>query len=269
MKLKPMPPYFLIKIPIKKSESKGIIIVPDTLKFMAYNMQCGEVVEIGEDASEYFPEVKIGYTLIVHHFVEGNDDHEARVDHLVHSDGLYNYYVVTAFQFNGKDCETYGVWDGKKIIPNKDYIFLHSEEQQNKDLSPDEMINQALTKSESGLYFFKEWIENRETKEEKQHELKKQVESLSKSGVNKRHIQKGILEKEREMENISVIINKQKYMPFKVSYFNNELLKHFKDRKGINESETIYILNIAANTKVKFMDNEYVVAKTKYIAMIT
>lgn len=115
MNLRPMPPYFLVKIKRDDKPKEGTIIVPDTIRYMAYNTQCGEITAIGEQAAKYFPEAKIGMTLLIHHFVQAESDAEARLNHLVHSDDTFNYYVVTAYEYQSgsysKNCETYGVWD--------------------------------------------------------------------------------------------------------------------------------------------------------------
>src|SRR5688572_3754404 len=198
----PMPSYFLIRISrekeIRQKQKIGSIIIPETQTFMMYNVQAGEIVAIGKKAAEYFPEAKIGDTLLCHHFVQGLNEHEAREDHLIHQDEVYNYYVVTCFDFHRKSNETYGIWDGVKIIPNKDYIFL---EVPTKDdpTSPDEYINSALQKTTSSILTFTNWTESRETKADKMQRLKSEIQELSKSGAQKPHIAKGIKEKEFEL----------------------------------------------------------------------
>lgn len=268
---KPHSPYFLIKISRKDKEKAkekvGSIFVAPSQTFMNYNLQCGEIVSIGEGAAKYFPEAEIGHTLIMHHFVESNNDNEAKEEHLIHWDEDYNYYVVTAYEFNGKNCETYGVWDGEKIIPNKDYIFLKTIVPIHKDLPPDELINQQLSVSKHGILLFENWTDSRESKESKMAEVKKEVESLSKSGTNKRHVQQGITEKEAEMNKMSAEINKQKYSPYTVAYANKDLVEWF-DRDVI-EGDTLYMLNIACSTEINFMGVNYIVTKTKFIGCLS
>lgn len=265
---RPHSPYFLIKISRKDKEKAkekvGSIFVAPSQTFMQYNLQCGEIVDIGDGAAKYFPQAKIGHTLIIHHFCEANSDTEATEEHLVHWDDEYNYYVVTAYEYNGKNVEAYGVWDGEKIIPNKDYVFLKTIVPVHKDLPPDEIINQQLKVSKHGLLVFENWTDSRESKEAKMAEVKNEVESLSKSGTNKRHIQQGIAEKEMDMNKMSAEINKQKYLPYTVAYANIDL----RIGRRVAEGDTLYMLNIACSTEIKFNNVNYIVTKTKFIGCL-
>jgi hypothetical protein len=262
---RPLPPYFLIKISRIKQQEKqqkiGSIIIPETERFMMYNIQAGEIVAIGRKANEYFPEAKIGDTLICHHFVQGENEQEAREDHLIHQDETYNYYVVTCFDYNRKGNETYGIWDGGKIIPNKDYIFLETEIK-DEPKTPDEYINCAIKKRESGIFTFSNWTESRESKAEKMRRLKSEIQQLSKSGAQKEHIAKGIKEREQELEQLSLVINAQSYQLYKIAAFNPILKECYPD---ITIGHSVYILNIAAQTEIELNSKKYIVCKTSYI----
>lgn len=268
MQLRPMPPYILIRIARKEQEQKkckiGSIIIPETQRFLMYNMQAGEILAIGNKAAEYFPEMKVGHTLLCHHFVEAEDDTSAREDHLIHQDDEYNYYVVTCFEFYRKGNETYGIWDGEKIIPNKGYIFLEPPAKDDPQ-SPDEYINSALSKTQSGLLVFSNWTESRESKTEKMQRLKKEVESLSKSGISQAHIKRGIEEKEAELAQMSLDVNSKRYEPYTIAAFNPELKEHLHPDADIAVGKIIYVLNIAAQTEIDFNGRKYIVAKTNYI----
>jgi hypothetical protein len=263
----PHSPYFLIKV-LKheedaRREKSGLLYVPSSEVLMQHNTQCGEIMNIGIYARKYFPEAKRGHTLLCHHFVQGNNKHEAREDHLVYETDTDNYYVVTAYEYNGKGVECYGVWDGEQIIPNKDFVFLVNEKVE-AGAGLQESLDSALEKSNTGLFLFKEWKESRESKESRQSELKLQVESLSKSGVNKPHIQQAIRDKEIEMENINRDINKQKYLSYTVAFANPQLSEWFG--RPVVPGDNLAILNIAAQTTIKFMGIEYIVCKTNHIA---
>jgi len=267
---RPHSPYFLIRVSkqdeIDKRTKIGSILIADTQTFMQYNTQCGEIVDTGKDAAKYFPEAKIGDTLLIHHFVQANDKNDAKENHLIHEDEKFNYYVVTAFEYGGKTNETYGVWDGEKIIPNKDYVFLKTEKNAIPGLPPDEAVNQALKKTETGLFVFNEWKESRESKEERQSELKRQAEELSKSGNNKLHIKQAIQIKEWEMEELSRDINKQTYLPYTVAYAHPQLSEWFD--MEIKEGEVLGMFNMACGTIVNFMGTDFIVAKSKFIAYL-
>jgi hypothetical protein len=262
---RPHAPYFLVKMSRKEEQHKkqkiGSIIIPETQRFMMYNLQAGEVVGIGQKAHNHFPEVEIGHTLLIHHFCEGEGEHEARIDHLIHQDEDYNYYVVSAFEYNGKGNETYGVWDGEKIIPNKDYIFLEPPIKDDPK-TPDEYINSAISKRESGIFTFSNWTESRETKADKMQRLKREIQELSKSGAQKQHIAEGIKRKEAELEILSVNLNSRSYQQYTVAAFNPEIKNHLPE---IEINSNIFILNIAAQTEIEFHGVKYIVAKVNYI----
>jgi hypothetical protein len=261
----PMPAYVLIKIDRKQQEQKkdkiGSIVIPVTQQFLMYNIQAGEIVAIGTKAKKHFPELEIGQTLLCHHFVESEGENEAREDHLIHQDKDYNYYVVTCFDFHRKSNETYGIWDGEKIIPNKDYIFLEPPIKDDPK-TPDEYINSAIKKTASGILMFSNWTESRETKAEKMKRLKSEIQELSKSGAQKPHIAQGIKVKEHELERLSLDINNKSYQKYTIAAFNQELKNHLPE---IETGGSVYVLNIAAQTEIDFNGKKYIVAKTSYI----
>lgn len=261
----PMPSYVLIKISRKAQEEKknklGSIIIPETQRFLMYNMQVGEVVAFGAKAKEHFPELEIGHTLLCHHFVEGEGELSAREDHLIHQDETYNYYVVTCFDFHRKSNETYGIWDSEKIIPNKDYIFLEVPKKDDPK-TPDEYINSAIKQTHGGILTFTNWTESRETKAEKMQRLKSEIQELSKSGAQKPHIAQGIKAKEVELEQLSLNINSKSYQEYTIAAFNPDLKNNLPK---IEVGGSIYVLNIAAQTEIDFMNKKYIVCKTNYI----
>lgn len=267
---RPHAPYFMVQSSRQKErDSKdkiGDIFIASSQTFMLYNLQQSPIVGIGERAKSYFPEAKVGDTLIYHHFVQGNNETDAKENHLVHQDEDFNYYVVSATEVPGKDIEAYGVFNGETIIPNKDYVFLETKKPIVEDLPNDDRINQSLKKTESGLFLFNEWKETREEKEDRLSRLKMETQELSKSGNHKQHVQQGILEREREMNEISAQINSSKYQPFTVAYAN-PLLSEWFDRP-IMKGDVLGMLNVACHTTVKFNGEEYIVAKTKYIAYL-
>lgn len=269
----PMPPYILVKVPRKKRDYEGKIIIPESAKFMLFNQQCGEIVGFGSLAKKWFPEIEIGRTLLFHHFVESCNEEEAKEDHLVHQDLEFNYYTVTVKEMAGKANEAYGVWDGEKIIPNSDYIFLKLPPKVAKDVDFEKIketgeLTAPMSVSEGGILQFEQWEESREEKELRQSTLKDEAQNLSRSGNNKPHIQDAIRRKEEEMERISLEINKKQYVPLKVAYHHHSLLQLFGNISCITDQDDIYVLNMAAQTSVKFMDIDYIVAKVNHIGYI-
>src|ERR1700749_1621609 len=100
MSLRPHKAYFLVKI--NKQEQKDRVEKTDSGIYLAPNyvwltrcMQNAEIVAIGDFAHKSFPEARVGDTLIIHHFIEGDD--ETPTEYLVDSDETYNYYVCSGY----------------------------------------------------------------------------------------------------------------------------------------------------------------------------
>lgn len=273
MNIRPLPPYFIVKLPRKKVDKVGSIYIPQTAQYMAFNLQCGEIVAIGSRAAKQIPQARVGHTLIIHHFVEANNEQDAKEDHLIHQTETDNYYAVTAVpDHNGKTCEAYGIWDGDRIIPNKEYVFFYPNVTVSKNVTPDNIEqsveNGTLEVTESGLITFKQWEEKREDTEAKMDFIKKEIQDLSKSGVTKPHIKQGIAEKESEMNKMSAAINKRKYIPLKIAFYNDELLVDFPDKSLTLDGGSAYVMNFAASTEVTFMDKTYIIAQSKYVGAV-
>lgn len=253
MEFYPLPAYFIVKIEIEKQNNRKEKIGSLYLHFnevnMQRNMQRGEVIAIGSLAKTSFPQVSLGDTLIFHHFVEGQDKEKSN---LLHSDKNYNYYFVTACEYNGHRNETYGVFDGTKIIPHPDFIFIEPKVKV-KEISADEFIEQNTSKIGS-LILFNNWEESREDKEEKAQRLTAEIKSASKGKSMSDSTKIALEEKQIEAEKITTSLSKKEYKPFKVASYN----------PNINVKENIYSLSMAAQTEIEFMDKEYIIIQSKF-----
>jgi hypothetical protein len=272
--LKPYKPYFLIKVP-KQTQSErrqkiGSLFIPPNFVWMRRNLQMGEIVGIGEGAAKYFPEAQIGHIAIVHHFIEGQAYNNESTNYLVDTDDTHNYYVVTAYDYEGRRNETYGVWDGTTIIPNKDFVFLEVETEETTDV-PELVIesnmagessiipNIPMMVSESGLIIPKP---KKKTREELTLEMGANTERIKQLSNIRRmsaDVEKEILRLEKENNQLSRLINKQEYLPFKIAFANPSF--------DATSGDTVYSLNIASHTKVEFMSKEYILTNVSYIAV--
>lgn len=264
--MRPAARYILIRI--NKSEQKdkkerlgAIILAPDHT-FMQYNMQCGEIIGIGERAERAFPEAKVGFTAIFHHFVEGESDQEATENYLVDSDETYNYYVITPCEVPGKNVDIYGVWDGEKIIPHPSYIFLSPDPKLKVPDTPDEYINSAIKKTEGGIFVFSDWKETYEEKTSKMEKIKEQIKNLS-INLNLPGVRETVFRLEEEMEVMSRELNKVTCSPYLIEYAPSIVSEWF-DRK-VDAGDQLFIKNIFALTHVDFKDKKYRIASTKEI----
>lgn len=264
--VKPTKPYFLVRInkqeQKERMEKTGMFFNPSQV-FMTRNMQHGEIVSIGENAAKAFPEAEIGQTLIFHHFVEG--DIESRKDRLVFEDDLFNYYVISAYDQNGNATEVYGIWDGKKLIPHPEFIFLEKTPPVAHDLPKDDFINQAMQQSKGGLFIFKEYKATREDNTQKLDRLKLEVRTLMKSTLTPQ-IKLTIEQKEKEMSDIGIEMNKRTYLPYTIAYANNILSKWFD--MSVDSGDIIYCMNQACQTEIEFMDKTYLICKSNYIGFM-
>lgn len=269
--LRPNSPYFLVRIAKKAAEERkekiGDLFINPNGVAMTRNMQHGEIVGISQRAGQNFPEAKLGQTLIFHHFVEGMDNHDASDNHLVDSDESYFYYVVTPIAFNGKRNEVYGVWNGEAIIAHPDYVFLEADKKTEiADDTPDEFLNKAIEKTSSGLIVFKEWKESREEKTARMTAIKAEIQELSSKNKMTPQLRNVILEKEEEMNKISMEINTKTYAPYKIA-FAPAILNDWFSRK-VKAGDILYMLNSACETYIEFKGTEYRVAETKYIGFM-
>lgn len=267
MKIKPNKNYFLVRVlKLTQEERKdkiGSIVIPPALVFYTRNMQCGEILGIGENVKKHFPEAKEGHILLFHHFVEATDDRR------VHSDENYNYYVVSGYAWKDANKgehhnETYAVYDGEKIITQKDFVLLE------KELPPppipyEQLAKELAEKQKEGLYTFKDWKLSNEQIDAKIAEIRKEIKSLSMTRMTpERAIV--IQGKERECELLGKEKTKKRYLPYKVAAANFEISKTFGLKNIV--SEILYCLSIAAMTEIEFMNKEYIICKTDYVGFL-
>jgi ferredoxin-fold anticodon binding domain-containing protein len=267
--LSPLGPYFLIRINRREQSVRkqkiGSLFLAETHVKMEREVQAGEIVDIGFEATQDFPEAKIGHILLIHYFVtgkeaEGTDDSTYHVD----TDEDYNYYMVASRSINGRRNECYGVFDGESIIPHSDFIFLEAEKKE--EVVPlDGFLNQNTTVSSGGLVVFKQWRETRSSVTEKNKTIQTRIKSLSNMGGGiTDEIKNEIFKLEQEMLDNSARVNKKSYDPYIVVSANNKVKKWFGCE--INPGDTIYVLNNAANTTIEYLGIEYRVVKIGYIS---
>lgn len=267
MTLKPMPHFILVRCNIKeqkeRKEKTGMFYTHPDHQFMIFNMEWGEIVGIGKKAQEQFPEAKVGHTLIFHHFVQGIDKTDSKKNHLIYEDEEYYYYVVTTSKFNGKRNETYGVWDGEKIIPHPEFVFLEVERPKESYADNEDFTNAALAKSKGGLLLFKEWKTTREDRIKKMSELKKQNENLSITGLNNPQVRVAILRNEEEMAKLNEQNSRVEYLPYTISYANKLLSQWFDT--PIKSGQILFMDNRGAEKIINFKGKEYRVGICEYI----
>lgn len=228
--MKAISPNFIVRVP-KDEQSKrremdnGLYLHPNFV-WMTRNMQCGEIVSISNDAKVEMPEAEVGDVLLLHHFVERS--YSTKGDNkkfLIHEDEDYNYYNVCSKEWNGNNNQCYGVSKSDTIIPHQQYIFLEPE-----------------VENKEG------WHQTKEDVYAKLEDIKNRIMNLAKNGMTEEKATE-ITKMEKEQYNLNLSLQKKEYLPYKV----------------VGSDEVVWILNIAAQTKISFLDKEYIVAERKYV----
>ena len=275
--IKPLPPYYVIKIgkveQREKKEKEGSLYFPTAYAYMRRELQFGEIIAIGIEARDYFPEAAIGDMLLVHHFVSGKRTDKGFNFYIIHEDDDFNYYAVNAMEIPGERQLAYGIYSYGKFIPTPDHIFLEIPKEQS-----------GIELRESGLYSV---TERKKTRAEWQDIIKKnfnRIKSLSRNipydqreydRANK-SIMKGALDElkllEAENKRITAMLSKKKYDLFKVLALNESWLVSLsglmygktETLESICEGDEVYMLDIACQTIVQAFGKEFIVAETKY-----
>jgi hypothetical protein len=272
---KVMPPFFLIRIPKEaqrqRLEKIGILYYPPQFAFMKRGMQCGEIIMIGDSAHQYFPDAKVGDILINHHLVEGKATDNKRKVYMIDEDQDWAYYVITGFCHNGERNMTFAVWNGGRIITNKDYIFLEPVPEPESEM-PDFDINapglgrvvtnMPFKQAANGIVTIKPRKLTREDLSAKMKENILEIKKLSRwLPIMREKVTPMIRGLEMENERLSKEINTVICESHVVAACNPEFSRDHNTHPGDN----IFILNIACYMTVEFMGKEYVIAESKYI----
>jgi hypothetical protein len=268
--MKPQKAYFLVRVSRKAQKERkeklesGIYLAPNYV-FMTRCMQQGEIISIGEWAHREFPEARVGDTLIMHHFVEGRDS-----DFLVDSDEKYNYYLCCSLYYNGERPYSYGIYDGEKIIPHKEFIFLEAKDPPKERLPMEEMINAATKRAKRGLVLFREWTDSREEIEARMKKLEDENVQLGGNLGNRRidpekkkDVIAHIKSNEQEIKKMSQQLNRHCYEPYLVAAANPVLDEWFDTR--VRPGDIMYCMNFMCKMVVEFQKKEYIIADKEAI----
>lgn len=270
MNLKANKYYYIVKINKKEQQEKkekiGRFYVSQKHVFMTRNMQNGVICDIGIRVKESFPEVKVGDTLIFHHFIEDSE-------FLLESDETFNYYAVPGmdvpiWEDGVKKAKhpnrAYAFYDGHSIFPHEEYIFLKPEVQEDKIAPLDKFIEENVTQTESGIHVFKNWKESNEDKIAKLDALKKKAERLAHGGVNQDYVIGGIKNIEAEKDQITKTMYDRMFLPYLAAAVHPIVSRWCETQIG--EDDILYMDSMGCQTQLDFMGKNYIVAHNKYLA---
>lgn len=229
------------------------------------NMECGEIVQIGEDVqgtddfAEYsnghgiygWEKCEVGMTLIFHHTIESpvsNMGKEKDVkQYFLFEDEVYNYYAVDNINVRG-------FYDGKKVTPHPNFVFLKNLPCFEAEGEVDTHTGNKIKKSSGGLFLITNWEDNPSNIAQKSQAIKEHIESLAKS-TRTPEIQKQMEIMEQERIDLNRKAQKRMYLPYRVAHSNRQVDRNF-GRKVLEDS-VLYCFNKACLYVSNFKDKEY------------
>jgi len=250
--MKPLSPNFLIRVPKQEEKDRsekidGIYLHP-AFVWMTRNTQCGIIEAISEGAATNFPEAKVGDVLIVHHFTQGSvSSLEKTKRFLVYEDEKNHYYNVTSQEWNGQNNQTYGVWDGEKIIPHPEFLFLEMD-----------VIKPKSEETPEGI-LLAEWHQTPEEIQMKLEQIKNDILNLTKQQITP-EIVRVVQKKEAEQMRLSSQLHQIKYLQYTIAYSHPSL--------SMPTGSKPYIKSNAVNTTIEFNNKEYRVCERRYIGAV-
>lgn len=177
------------------------IVLPETIIDYQFNLQYGEIVEIGSIAKLEFPEADIGDYLIFSHHVESkprpDGDKNWNDWHLVDVDDNGDEYRIVNFS-----TELFGVikMDKVRIVPYKTFIFCHAN-----------IKKSQWQVSSTGLWLPDHWEQTSEDLQRKIDELEDHIKEIKTSGImNKALTDDNFKRREEVNAMINMIRNEQR-----------------------------------------------------------
>ena len=268
-----MPWLFLVKV--NKEQQKNFkekisknspFFMPVAQIFNSRYMECGEIVQIGEDVQgtddykEYinghgiygWEKCEVGMTLIFHHTVESpvikpTNDQIKPKHYFVFEDEEYNYYAVDAINLRG-------FYDGKTVTPHPNFVFLKNVPCFENPDEKDELTGNKLTKSESGLFLITDWGESASNVAQKSQKLKEHIESLAKS-TRTPEIQLAMETMEEERIQLNRKAQRRMFLPYRLAWANRKLHRDFG--RKLQEDDVLFAFNKACLYISNFQDKEY------------
>lgn len=251
-----MPHFFLVKI--LKEEQKifrhslsknSPFFIPSGQIFNSRNMECGEIVEIGEEMKDIqgWENCKPGNTLIFHHTIESPINKKEKAQYLISEDEKYNYYAVNNINLRG-------YYDGEKIVPHPNFIFLKNIPALPDTCLVDKTTNLRMEESGGGLLIVTNWKDSPQNIAYRSEKIKNRIQSLLKT-TRTPDIQAELelLEGERMAMNRNA--QKSEYLPYLVAYSNSRVDNQLG--RKILEDDILYCWNKACLYISNFQDKEY------------
>lgn len=256
MAFKVMPRYFLVRIDKKKQEylkthvsQNSLIYVPLGSVHQSRNMEHGILCQIGDKMKDIygFENLRVGHILLFHWQIERVSGKPQDKQYFVYEDETYSYYVVD-------EDNVRGYFDGEKIVPHPNFVFLKNIPAFESEGEYDENLNAYLKDTGNGLVVFSDWNKSPQRYSERVTNIKNQIAGLIKS-TRTPEIQSKLEELEKEKQQINKELQKNKYLPYKLAYCNKKMDTDCGIK--LKEDDIIYAFNKAALYITNFQNKEY------------
>lgn len=282
-KFKIMPWLFLVKINKQdqknfkqKISSNSPFFMPISQTHNTRNMEHGEIVQIGDwmkgtsDFEVYekgrgiygWESCEVGMTLIFHHTIEQHvTDKDSKAQYWLFEDGTHNYYIVDGINIRG-------FYDGEKIVPHPNFVFLKNVPAFESDGELDAATGNKLVKSKGGILLIAKWDESASNISQKSERIKEQIESLAKS-TRTDEIQRKMESLEEERNQLNRSAQKKRYLPYRLAHFNRKLERDFG--KKLVDNDILFCFNKACLYICNFQDKaeySYIICLQEHIGLL-
>lgn len=251
-----MPHLFLVRIDKKKQEylkthasQSSLVYMPLGSVHQSHNMEHGQIIQAGSRIKNIygFENLRIGHLLLFHWAIEKVSTNKKDKVYWIQEDELYNYYVVDEINVRG-------YFDGEKIVPHPNYIFLKNIPAFKSEGKFDEKYQTYLKETETGIVLFADWHKNIQSIIERTDKIKEEINGLLKS-TRTQEVQSKLESLTNEQHTLNKELKKNKFLPYKLAYSNKKVDMDC----GINlkEDDIIYAFNKAALYITNFQNKEY------------
>lgn len=225
---------------LKRSATQGGVAMSPLFQFMLYNLQYGEVMDIGEEAQKNYPQLAVGDLAIIHHTIESQP-------HRILSYQMSKYSIIThelrmIDSFNPRSREIFGKINKAKlankittdvIVPFDKNIFLkwhidlHEGEDERKRMSGlledddfsltklhniDDLRNTIAKKQKTGADLYKSKYQAHMT------QLSRLNPEDQKNQENIQMFERGIEQLRMQAEKVTAYINKNHVLMCKIAF---------------------------------------------------
>lgn len=225
---------------LKRSATQGGVAMSPLFQFMLFNLQYGEVMDIGEEAQKHYPQLSVGDLAIIHHTIESQP-------HRILSYEVSKYSIIThelrmIDSFNPRSREIFGKINKAKlhnkintdvIVPFEKNIFLkwhidlHEGEDERKRMSGlleddgfslsklhniDDLRNTIAKKQKIGADLYKSKYQAHMT------QLSRLNPEDQKNQENIQMFERGIEQIRMQAEKVSQYINKNHVLMCKIAF---------------------------------------------------